>query len=420
MNRMKVNWDSLIARRQTVNRAVKGLVNAKVYTPILISIMLLGTVYLPPVISSLAGNAIIRNSGTIAYIRPLHIEGKYIKNDLGQIVHLRGINKHGFEDHPSGHWQDPDGSIDWNNFDPEIVAVNLDAMKSWDITLLRAYSTAQFWMENTGNHRQIVKDLATMCAGRGIYLIYSMWHILPDSDQTRMPFPPYITAEEEMVIPTEDAFADMWRSVADELKDYPSVILEFWNEPGPPSGYTEEEVMPDLQRVWQECIDAVRETGASNLISIHFGYSIWMNLNYGNGITLSYVEDYPLNDSLGNIFYSPHNYRGDFHRTDPQVNCWEYDDLKLGLEMCLVDYVLNTLEIPVIIGESGPNMWESGVQLERELAYYENLLTILNEWEMGYAAFWWWPTGAYQHLIDGPNYQPNAAGEILRNALSSG
>jgi len=412
---MKDNWNPLNARRQIVYRALKGLVDTKFYTTILISIMLLGTAHLSSVMSSLAGSATIRSSGTIALFGlQLHIEGKYIKNDLGQVVHLRGINKHGFEDHPSGHWQRPNGNVDWNTFNPTVVAANLDAMKSWGINFIRSYSTAQFWIENTGNHRQIIKDLATMCAERGMYFLYSMWHILPGTDQTRMPFPPYITANEEAVIPDEATFVNMWGSIADELKGYSNVIFEFWNEPACSN-------QSDWHRVWQDCIDAVRATGATNLISIHWGYSIWMNLNYGNGLTLSYVEDYPLNDTLGNIFYSPHNYRGDIHRTVPsRINCWTYADLKLGFEMCLVDYVLNTLQIPVILGEFGPNMWQTGTELEHELEYYGNCATICNEWEMGYSPFWWWLTGQYQHLTTEPNYQPNTAGEILINALSSG
>jgi len=414
---MKDNWAPLIPRRQIVYRALKGLVDAKFYTAILISIMLLGTVYLSSVMSSLVGSAIIRNSGTIglAAARPLHIEGKYIKNDLGQVVHLRGINKHGFEDDARGHWQTPSGGAEYDTFNPTTVAANLDAMKSWGINFIRSYSTAQFWIENTGNHRQIIKDLATMCAEREIYFMYSMWHILPGTGQTRMPFPPHITAREEAVIPSEDAFVDMWRSIANELKGYPNIIFEFWNEPGGTGSLSE------WQRVWQKCIDAVRGTGATNLISLHYAYSIWINLDYGNGVTLSYVEDYPLNDTLGNIFYSPHNYRSDIHRTEPtRINCWTYEDLKLGLEMCLVNYTLNTLEIPVMLGEFGPNMWETGTELEHELEYYENLLTICNEWNMSYSPFLWWCTGfPYIQLNCQRNYPPNAAGQILISALSS-
>jgi aryl-phospho-beta-D-glucosidase BglC (GH1 family) len=415
VNRMKDNWNPLIARRQIVYRALKGLGDAKFYTTILISIMLLGTAYLSSAMSSLVSSATIRSSGTVAFSGRLHIEGKYIKNDLGQIVHLSGINKHGFEDDPRGHWQTRSGGVEWNTFNPTTVAANLDAMKSWGINFIRSYSTAQFWIENTGNHRQIIKDLATMCSERGMYFMYSMWHILPGTDQTRMPFPPHITAREEAVIPSEDAFVDMWRSIADELKDCPNIIFEFWNEPGGTGS------LSDWQRVWQRCIDAVRGTGATNLISLHYAYSIWMNLDYGNGVTLSYVEDYPLNDTLGNIFYTPHNYRSDIHRTVPErINCWTYEDLKLGFEMCLVDYVLNTLQIPVMIGEFGPNMWQTGEELEHELDYYENCLTIFNEWEMSYSVFWWWLTGQYQHLTTARNYQPNIAGEILINALSYG
>jgi hypothetical protein len=342
---------------------------------------------------------------TVNAISPLHIEGRWIKNETGDTIVLRGINKHGFEDHPNGHWQTPNGGVDWNTFNPTVVAANLDAMKSWGINCVRSYYTTQFWIENTGNHRQIVKDYATMLSERDMYLIYSMYHDTP-GDQTYFPS-------------DETAFVNMWGSIADELKDYPNVIFEFWNEPNLGDGMSG---VDRWQRVWQDCIDAVRATGAENLISVHFKGSIWINIVYGNGDTLSYVETNPLNDPLGNLFYSPHNYRTYYQFQCPGgVKCWEYDDLKLAMQMCEVEHVLNDLQIPVILGEVGPNMWESGEELQHELEYYENLLKICNEWGMGYTTFLWFHSGfPFIHLTTQPNYQPNSAGEILINAIAEG
>lgn len=338
----------------------------------------------------------------------LHVDGRWIRDEAGNVVTFYGINKHGFEDNPNGHWMTASGNPEWNTFNPSTVAADLDAIKSWGLNTIRSYSCAQFWIENTDNHRQTIETLATMLEERGMYLIYSMWRVRPTGDQIRMPFPPYLTASGDLaVIPNEGAFVNMWGSIADALKDNPNVIFEFWNEPACSN-------QGDWQRVWQNCIDAIRDTGAKNLISIHWGYSIWMNIKYGNGLTLDYVENYPFTDPEGNIFYSPHNYRSDFHSTEPRVNCWEYDDLKTGMQMCKVDYVLNTLEIPVIMGEFGPNMWQTGTELQHELDYYANLIQVCNDWQMGFITFLWWHTGfPYIHLKTGPNFQPNAAGDVL-------
>lgn len=393
---------------------MKELRNTKFHALTLTLVILVAIFSLPPTFSLLMRNVTIRSSGTIRFIRPLHVEGKYIKNDLGQIVFLRGLNKHGFEDDPSGHWQLPDGSIAFNTFDPVVVVANLDAMKSWGINFLRMYSTAEFWINNTGNHRRTVKDLATMAAEREIYLMYSFWHVRAPSGAPALPYPPYSETGDEAIIGSEADFVEVWRSIATELKNYPNVIFELWNEP-----HGNETARESWFNVVQQCINAIREAGATNLIVVQWGYGIWANLSYGGGGFMDWVEDYPLNDLLGNIVYSTHLYRGEIHYTEPtRINCWEYDDLKRGLQQGLVDYVLNTLNKPVIMGEIGPNMWQTGDELTRELAFYNNSLTIFNEWEMGYAGFWWWPSGTYAHLVTGPNYQANVAGEILKIALS--
>jgi aryl-phospho-beta-D-glucosidase BglC (GH1 family) len=359
----------------------------------------------------------IRSSGSIVFIRPLHVDGRYIKNDIGQVVTLKGVNKHGFEDFPEGSWQRPDGGVSYGVFDSTVVGANLDAMNSWGINFVRSYSTAEFWIDNTEGHRQIVKDLATLASQRGIYLMYSFWHILSGASQTALPYPPY--CEDNPYLNSEADFVAMWRSIAEELKDYPNIIFELWNEPHKPSGMDVVVARDSWFSVAQQCIDAIRETGATNIIVVQWDYGIWMNLDYNNGGTMDWVEQYPLDDPSGNIAYSAHLYRGDIHRTEPErENSWEYDDLLLGLQLTKVDYVLNTLHKPVIIGEIGPNMWDEGVELERSLAFYNNSLTIFNEWGLNYAIFWWWRTGRYPHLTAEENYQPNVAGDILRAALS--
>lgn len=368
--------------------------------------MLAAIFSLSPAFSSLMNNVTIGTSGTLIRIQPLHVEGKYIKNSLGQNVFLRGINKHGFEDDPRGRWQDSYGSIHYDTWDEDIVADNLDAMRSWGMNFIRCYSTVEFWIANRGNHQQVIKDLATLAAERGIYLMYTFWHVTAGGGQPDLPWPPY--CESNSYIQNKQDFVDLWGDIADELKSYPNVLFELWNEP-----FGDDEDWFDAA---QNCIDAIRSTGATNLIVVQWDWGIWMNLDYGNGGTMSWVEDFPLTDPEGNIVYSTHLYRGEIH-SDAGAS-WEYDDLVLGFQYCLVDYVLNTLNKPIIFGEIGANLWWTGQELTRELAFYENALTIFNEWEMGYAAFWWWPGAQWAHLVDGANFQPNVAGEILRSALS--
>jgi hypothetical protein len=405
------------------------------------------SIFTAQVFSILTYELTIRSSGVIATISPLHVEGRYIKNAFGQTVFLRGVNKEGFEDEPSGWWNPAGGGYTsgyavWN---PDAVAANLDAMKSWGINVIRSHQIIRYWLDNENktydgryvgiNYRDAIKEVIRMCGERGIYYIFDPYGIrgygepYGGGEQDRLPFPPYSKEYEygapTLIIPDEDAFVDYWRSVAKELKDYPNVIFDLWNEP---TWYwaEREKAMEDWHRVWQKCIDAIRSVGATQLIIIQWDTSLYCNLNYPetSRAPMDWVENYPFNDTLGNLVYSFHTYRGDFHYTDPTwVNVWNYTDIKRALQYCLVDYVLFNLSKPVICAEIGANMWQTGEELERELAYLNNSLTIFNEWEMGYIVFVWTIPSHMQNGILQPTIwipPPNEAGQILINAIARG
>ncbi|MEM5853675.1 MAG: cellulase family glycosylhydrolase [Candidatus Aenigmatarchaeota archaeon] len=384
----------------------------KFYALLMTLIMLAANFSSITVASFLVKSLSIQNTGRIVTVLPLHVEGRFIKDSKGNIIQLRGINKHGFEAFPEGCWQTPEGNLIFGVWDARVVAANLDAIKSWGLNTVRSYTTAEFWIKNTGNHRHIIKQFAELLAARNMYLIYTFWRADDESNQ-QFPFP-------SNTLPDRTAFVDLWRSVASELKNYPNVIFSLWNEPNIGN-------LTDWDLAVQECINAIRETGATNLIIVQrdaFGYNLNEPLPLKNqppasGATMWWVEGKNWTDPLGNLLYEFHVYRGGIHKfiNGTRIDCWEYDDLKIGYgNYCLIDYVLNILNKPVICGEIGPNMWWTGEELQRELAFYNNSLTIFNEWKISYLGFWWWPTWKHAHLINGPNYQPNQAGEILKSS----
>ncbi len=368
-------------------------------------------------VSLVTSQVLISSSGTISQITgisPLHVDGANIKDTSGNIVALRGVNKHGFEDDPAGSWQRTDGGVTYGSFDASIVTDNFEAMRSWGINCVRMYSTVEFWVDNTGNHRQIVKDTAKLAAEQGIYLVYSFWHITKDSNMPDAPYLPY--CENNDYLSSTSDFVALWKSIAMELKDYPNIIFELWNEPR------------GDQQTWfntaQQCINAIRETGATNLITVEWHWGMDANLSYPNSPlgTLSWITQYPLTDSTANIIYSVHNYRGDIYYSDttPRLNSYNYSDLQSGFTFALYNYTTSILKKPLIVGEIGANMWQTGAEYQHELDYLRNSLTIFNGWGLNYCGFWWWPTGQYALLKSGPNYQPNDAGAILKSAISIG
>ncbi len=376
----------------------------------------------------------------------LHVEGRHIKDSRGQVVILRGVNQPGFADTPTGLWNPKGGSLfsGVRRWGPDAVKANLDAMERWGLNVVRGHQAVRYWIDNEGKtrdgtkigitYREAVKEVVKLCADRQMYYIFDPYCIRgygeEGSGQDPMPFPPYSIEHQKKlvppVIPGEAAFVQYWRDVATELKPFPNVIFEIFNEPVPVKGVGKEQAMRDWRRVWQECVDAIRSTGATQPIVIQWDYGIWCNLNFppprNAGATMDWVEKNPFHDPLGNLVYSFHIYRyhGSFHYSLPErKNVWEYGDIRKGLELCLVDNVLRKLNKPVICGEIGANMWCRGEELKRELACLENSLKIFGELGIGYVV-WVWTSpahmncGVLQNAMWVPG--PNEAGRTLIEA----
>ena len=353
--------------------------------------------------------------GKIAYISPLHIEGNQIKDQFGRLVILKGVNMPRFIDTPYGDWILPDGNVIWSTWNVNVAISNLDAMKSWGCNVVRTLSTIEWWATNAGNHRQIIKDWIDLAAQRGIYVAYGFWRITSRGEQASLPYPPY--CEDNDYIKSEADFVNLWRQVADQLKIYPNLIFELWNEP---NGDSTAEA--GWFNVVQQTINAIRSTGATNIIIVQWGYCLWVNME-GQGAPdtyygLEWIQQHPLSDPMGNILYSTHIYRDNLQKKYPYLNAYSYEDLLTCFHITKVDYVINTLGKPLWIGEVGPNQWVG--DLNNEYAFYNNTLRILTEWNIGYSAWWWWVTGtAWGHIEGGQsNYTPNEAGKILRFWLS--
>jgi len=409
-----------------IKQVTKEMQDTKLYAVFMISVMLAGIFSFFPVIASLSNNVTIRSSGTIAAISPLHVEGRYIKDSSGDTIYLRGVNKAEFTDYPGSVWmgQGVRDYASWTQRRNDVIT-ELDAMKSWGVNCIRCHQAVDHWKYNIGGHRQIIKEFLDLAAQKGMYVIYdgySVRNYFNGSDQDPLPYPPYQTSRNASeVIADEDAFVDYWVSVASELKDYPNVIFELWNEP-----YGDEQAKQSWFNVSQRCINAIRGTGATQLIIFQWRMGCWVNLNFpppnNPGSTLDWIFETNLTDPLGNLVYSTHIYRcyGAFHHSLPERwNAWEYDEIKKAFQYMMFDNV--TAKCPLLIGEIGADLAYTGEELQRELIAFNNTLFIFNEWGIHYTAFWWRNIGIFRLLEYGEPWvpPPTASGQILINALKS-
>lgn len=369
--------------------------------------------------SSGFSNSTIGNFGTIAYLSPLHVEGKDIKDSYGNVIYLRGANKVEFADDPDGIWM---GNTIWSDAN---VRQELGIMRSWGINAIRCHLAVDDWKYDLStpysglNTRTAIKKLLAFAGGQGIYVVldgYRVTNFWNGGNQDPLPYPPYQTsANSSSVISSEQDFVDWWTSIAIELKSYPNVIFELWNEP-----CGDNTAKQSWFVVAQECIDAIRATGAAQLIVFQWDMASWVNLSNppptGQASTMDWVWQANLTDPLGNIVYSTHLYRcyNHIHYSMPTyVQAWNYSDVDVGLQY--MGYYAVAAIHPLFVGEIGCSTTAS--DLNNELAFFDNALQLFDEHGISYNSFWWREIGVWAEHNGPPNFTPNSVGQILRTHL---
>jgi hypothetical protein len=418
---------------------------------LILFVIIFAFIFTAQVFSILTYEVTIRNSGVIATISHLHVEGRYIKNAYGQIVLLRGINKAGFEDSQHGWWNPEGGGINtgagvWNLTN---VRYNLQKIREWGSNVVRFHYSIDFWVRQDlyPYFRQHVKEVTEICADLGMYVIWDPYSIVVGGSHPKFPWPPYLSNEtgnrgysELDIIPSRDAFIEHCREFADWLKDYPNVLFEHYSEPGvsidPYWGwYPDKPDWQDWVNVTQHCINAIRSTGAKQPIIVTGHVDVWCNLDAGDiglGSTMYWVTQVisggatPIVDPLNNIIYCTHQYRASdglgLHNNYSKG--WTYSEVYDAMRYTKILHVIENLSLPLIITECGPLMWHRGDEFIREMEGWANQLRIYNQLGISYVA-WVWTVpshmpGGLLTLTNGRWYcEPNAGGRILQYYLKA-
>jgi hypothetical protein len=346
------------------------------------------------VLSQAIDSVAISSSGTILYISPLHIEGRYIKDVSGNTVILKGFQKHGFEDLPGGRWKTLDRNY-WY-FNEDAVRINLQEIKAWGANQIRVIDRAQYWIENTVDnsgkaHRDIIKRLIEMAAAEGIYVNYCLFSMDSSPGYHQLPWG-------TSLIPTQQDFVNLWVNIATELSVYNNVLFDLWNE------------VANDQDAWFDCcqqtVAAIRNV-CDNIIVIQWNWDVWYReTDTGSQQqTMEWALDSRIQGS--NILYSTHMYhdaRGFYQPegSSEKTYFFEYADIQRAFEAEMINWLLYTQNKPLYIGEFGPRHIDLPYP-PSELTACDNALTILDNWGVSYSCMWWWPSGGG---ITGPS--PNA------------
>ncbi len=401
------------------------------------AVLCISLVFLISMLTVLMSSGAITNSIALTNVTSqttitsgLHTDGKYIKDSSGNIVYLRGLQKVEMADEPDGAWM---GNVMWSDAN---VRTELQAMKSWGANTVRCIQAIENWKYDLStpyaaiSNREAVKRLLTIAQEEGMYVVFTAYRVtnyFNGGNQDPLPYPPYQTSSgASSVIGSKQDFINWWADVANELKDYPNVVFEIWNEPN-----GDGTAMTEFFGVQQQVINAIRATGAQNIIMAQWDFGSWINLDYisSGGSTMDWINQANLNDPLNNLVYVTHIYReyGDtgIYSNAASISKWgtnhayDYNELVKAFQGEKLDWVLNTLNKPLFVTETGYNVEKTGAEANYENIAFDNTLKIFNEWGINYIVHWWREIGIFRLHTGAPNFSPTAGGTITKYYLQN-
>lgn len=375
-----------------------------------------------PLIAAATPPLTIPSSGYVRYpiTRPLHTEGSLIKDDLGNIVFLRGVNRPWQVD-DWGAWQAEgmefgDG---WGRWDPVACAYNLDKMKELlDANVVRCHLNVGQWYDNaicpqTGvSVKDALRAMCEMALERGMYVILDGYNNGIGLGQSPLPWDP-----PSSYIPDIQGFIDWWLDMHAYYGDLPNVIWDLWNEP---TGGDQDGL--EYFNACQQVVNALRAAGSNHLTLYQFGYTGYES---AQEIPNGYILE------GGNIVYSIHFYRfihdySGYWIDEGGVPCYSYepvrDSIMQGWAQCFIDAQLPWGNFEYGCAICGPNPVPDP---ENELEWFRNVHKVFNENNASYTVYLWWDTSRNWGVLEDSTVYPwcpplNEAGEILRDAIVAG
>lgn len=326
----------------------------------------------------------------------LHVVGNQIVSAQGKPVRLLGVDRSGLEYQCIHNFGMTDGPMD-------DAAVSV--MASWRMTAVRVPLNEDCWLginsapaQYSGlTYRTYVSDYINLLASHGIIAILDLHWNAPGTEQA--------TNQEPMA--DADHAPAFWTSVAITFKDRPNmVVFDLYNEPasaggGGPSWQCWRDggcLVPDTianngatfqAAGMQQMVDAVRNTGASNLLLLG-------GLGYASDLS-SWLPSRPT-DPRNNLAASWHSYQGNGCSTP---DCWTTQVAPVAQQ------------VPVVADEIG----------EQDCAhdYLDQVMGFLDQYRQSYLAWGWYAgscQGSYQLISDWAGV-PNNYGVGLQQRLLS-
>ncbi len=264
----------------------------------------------PAIVTTPSGAAAAAPAGGV---NGLHVSGNRILNGAGQPVQLHGVNRSSFEYACSEGWGISEGPAD---------ASEVEAMKAWNINVVRVVLNESCWLGINGvtpayggaNYQQAVANYVWLLTQHDIAVVINLHFNAPGNT----------LATDQQPMPDRDHAPAFWASVAARFRDNRAVLFEPYNEPYPDNEGTGTAAwscwrdggncpgVPFVAAGMQELVDAIRGTGAQNII-------VATGVNWGSA--LNHWREYRPNDPAHQLVAGWHSY-GD-GLSCQTAGCWD-------------------------------------------------------------------------------------------------
>jgi len=318
----------------------------------------------------------------------VHVQGNQLVDSSGRPVRVRGVNRSGAE------YACAQG---WGIFDGPSDSASVQAIASWNANVVRVPLNETCWLGINGvasayagdNYRRAITDFVARLNGAGLVVILDLhWSAAGTA-----------IALGQAPMPDRDHTPEFWRQLATTFKGNDRVMFDLFNEPFPDNNSD----TPEAWRCWrdggtcsgmtfqaagmQELVDAVRGTGASNVILIG-------GIEYAARLTqwLAYKPTDPLN----NVAASWHIYNFSWCATRA---CWDSEAAPVAQQ------------VPLVLGELG--------QDDRGNAFVDSLMNWMDARQGSYLAWVWDVWGSPLDLIASYDGTPTPYGQTFKTRFGS-
>ena len=315
--------------------------------------------------------------------RTLHVQGTALVDSAGRAVRLRGVNRSGAE------YACAQG---WGIFDGPVDSASVQAIASWHANAVRVPLNEDCWLAINGvpasyagaNYQQAVAGFVARLERAGLYVILDLHWSAADT----------VRALAQAPMPDRDHSPEFWREVGAAFKGNDRVLFDLFNEPYPDNNAD----TPEAWRCWrdggtcrgmtyqaagmQELVDAVRASGATNVILLG-------GVEYASGLS-HWLANRPT-DPLGNLAASWHIYNFSWCTT---TGCWDSTAAPVAAQ------------VPLVLGELGQSDYGSG--------FVTTLMDWMDARQGSYLAWEWDVWGQPLDLISSYDGTPTPYGQTFK------